>query len=245
MPGTPVVILTQEADDNARLAELLSARGIPTHSYPCIATRLLPFDDTALPSGRSLADYRIVAFSSKRGVAGIAGAGEHLRKLAPVIACVGTATAEAAGQMLGLQASIVPDNQTGEGLARAILREFATPVPVLLIRGNRTSGTFQRILQKSGWPVDEVVVYENTSPSPEPLGLLGDCIAAFASPSAAECFFSANPELARTCRCVAIGEATAQRLEEIGLTDVALARQSSMQALADRIIELCGEEIRT
>ena len=245
MPGNPVVILTQEEDDNARLAQLLSDHGISAMSYPCIATRLLPFDPARLPGGRGLGDYHILAFTSRRGVAGVAAAAAQLRRHSPVIACVGEATAETAEQLLGLPASIVPEQQTGEGLARAIIAEFKQPVPLLLVRGTKTSGTLQRAMQSAGWDVDEIVVYENISPQPEPLGRIQHCSAAFASPSAAECFFAANPGLKEACTCVAIGELTASRLSELGATEIITARRPSIEGLATALVELSNKESTT
>lgn len=244
MPGIPVVILTQEEDDNARMAALLEQRGVEAYSYPCIATRMLPFDQLSLPQGRSLGSYRIVAFTSRRGVTGMTGAAEALRTSGAVIACVGDTTAAAVQQTLGLQAAIIPEVHTGEGLAQAIAGGFPSPVALLLVRGNRTAGAFQSTLRELGWDVDEVVVYEHVSPHPEPLGQLKSCVAAFASPSAAECFFGSNPNMIKTCICVAIGSTTGERLRELGAVNIVEAARPNQSDMVEAICQVCEEGIK-
>lgn len=146
--------------------------------------------------------------------------------------------------MLGVIPAIVPDDQTGAGLAQTIAAEFPDPVPLLLIRGTKSSNTFQEKLRSLGWTVDELIVYENVPASPEPLGRIDDCIAVFASPSAAECFFGTNPELAATAKCVAIGEVTARRLTELGAQSIAVATRPAQQDLVDAVSKLCNEGSR-
>src|SRR5512147_2864334 len=112
MPPAPVVILTQEPADNAALAGRLSGHGINTLSYPCIETRVLPYDGHTLRGGRELEDFGVIAFTSKRAAAGLFPVRERLAAAAPVVACVGEATAGEVMSWLGLKCDIAPARQT-------------------------------------------------------------------------------------------------------------------------------------
>jgi uroporphyrinogen-III synthase len=244
MPSAAVVVLTQEAADNAALAQLLAARGLASISYPCIATEVLPVDLSEPIGGRLLGEYRVLVFSSKRGALGLAPAKQVLSESQPLIACVGETTKRAVEEQLGLACRIMPaGDHTADGLAQEILKRLSTPELLLHVRGDRTTGTLKRRLEAGGWQVDELVVYRNCRPDLAPLDLAGPAVAVFASPSAADNFFAANARLRANLACVAIGPVTAERLRSIGVGEVREANRPDPSSIADVIAQYIGENV--
>lgn len=235
MPESPVVILTQEQTDNEHLGSKLDALGISWLSYPCIATQLLPYKGDTLPGGGELEDFKVVAFTSKRGVAGMLEVKERLLDARPIVACVGDATALEVKTLLGLDCSIRTRIQTSVGLTQAIANKLSEPAALLHPRGNKTSGEFKLTMEGQGWKVCEVVVYENIAPDMEPLGEVKTAAVVFASPSAAKRFFETNHDLTQRTSCIAIGPTTGQALHTLGAVDVIEAKQPSIDGLADSI----------
>ena len=248
MPRDSVVALTQEPQDNEPLAALLSDHGITSLSYPCIATEIKPYAGGELPDellgGRTLRDFGVLAFSSKRGVSGMALAREQLLVAQPMLACVGEATAAEAERVLGLSCKIIPQEQTGAGMAQAIIARLEPARPVLHPRGNKTTGEFVRILTEHGWEVCELEVYANHAPDLEPLRHGAISLAVFASPSAASCFFAANTQLKSTLRCVAIGSVTGQALRELRAKHITEAAEPSHAGLVNKVLEVIDQEIK-
>ncbi len=77
MPPAPVVIVTREHEDNLPLIHRLEEMGLETLAYPCIATRIVPYTGEPLASGKKLQDFKVVAFASRRGVAGMKRKGSN------------------------------------------------------------------------------------------------------------------------------------------------------------------------
>jgi len=232
MPSALVVILTREHEDNLALLERLNQLNIETLEYPCIATRLIPFSGKTVCSGQKLEDFKVIAFASKRGVAGMRPVAAALAKNSRIVmAAVGEATARAFEDMAGRKADIVAESQTGEGLAKAIIAKFPKPVAVLYVQGNKTTGEFKDLLLQKGFEVCDLKVYENFAPEVKPLKLDRPAIAVFASPSAAQAFFAANSHLLKTIACVAIGPTTRKALVNLGSKNILVAARPGVEEL--------------
>lgn len=241
MPSAPLVILTQEEADNARLDRYLAARGIATLSYPCIETVVLPYDGRALPGSRELEDFGVIAFTSKRSAAGLEPVRGRLKAAAPLVACVGDATAREVDVRLGLKCAIMPRKPTAAELAGAILERLSVATPLLYARGDKTTGELQTVLTAQGWDVSELIVYENRAPQIEPLALDGFAAAVFASPSAVERFFEANAGLKEAITCIAVGPVTGRSLRELGAARVFESPRPDLAYLADAVCDALEE----
>jgi len=241
MPADPIVILTREPEDNLALADKLKERGIETYDYPCLATRLLPYHGREICRGKKLEDFQVVAFTSKRGVAGMKPVFKRLKDSAQILAAVGDATAKAIEQEIGRKAGIIAEPQTGEGLAKAIIAKLKTPAPVLYVQGDKTSGEFKKILKQNGFIICGLVVYENYSPELKPLTLKSKALAVFASPSAAKLFFKVNPHLKNSLSCIAIGPTTEKFLTSIGIKRIAVASRPDPDYLIKCILKTIAE----
>jgi len=243
MQTGPAVILTQEPEANRELGTLLSQHGFSAISYPCIEIKLYPFNEAMLPAGRRLSAFKLVAFTSKRAVAAMAGYAQQLRESGTAVACVGRGTARSVKEHLGLECTFIPENETGEELGKLILASFAESVPLLHPRGNKSSGAMQALLTEAGWEVCEVVVYENLEPRLTKLEVTGQMVAVFASPSAVTSFFGTNPELVSKATCISIGPSTAKRLEEIGIARIVQSSDASMDGLARAVVKTVSKGV--
>lgn len=243
MPPAFVVILTQEAEDSALLAAELCSRGVEVVRYPCLETRYLEFDPASPVAGRALAQYPWVAFTSKRGAIGAVPAREVFARSQPRVACVGAATAREVTLRLGLVCSVAPElEQTGAGLAQAIITGGGAPGPLLHIRGSHSSGELCQALAAAGWELGELVVYENCAPELQPLGLAGPAIAVFASPSAANRFNAANPGLISQVASVVIGGTTQRCVMQLGAQRVIEAEQPSQSGLLAAVLKVMQQD---
>lgn len=242
MPATFLVILTREPEDNARMKEKLIQHGIATLEYPCIATRLKPYQGGEICPNKTLKDFQIIAFLSKRGVAGMEPVFEELRKSKQLLAAVGPATALVIEKQIRRKAEIIAEPKTAKGLAQTITARFKNPVPVLLVRGNKTTRDFRRILEQKNFPVCDLVVYENYEPRLKPLSLRKKAIVVFASPSAARNFYRVNSHLKNKLRAVAIGPTTKKELQRIQVPRITVASQPDPDYLLECVIKLIKEE---
>ena len=239
------VIITMEAGSCGRIVSLLETARIDTFSYPCIATKYIPFDIDSIIGGTAISNFRIYAFTSRRGVIGALPAKELIGNGSSDIACVGEATAEAARELLGVQCTIMPiENHTGKALADEIADANPEPVSVLHFRGDKVADGLRSGLEEMGWKVCELIVYENLTPDIVPLETLNYAAAAFASPSAAERFFSYNQRMKDNLICAAIGPTTAQKLRELGAKIVHEAPSPTQEELAKTIIGALNLESR-
>lgn len=236
MQSNPVVILTQEEGDNQALGRLLSNEGIGFISYPCMETVLIPFSESMLPTGTALDSFKLVAFTSKRAVAAMEGWARKLEHAGPALACVGRGTARAVVEILGMDVTLIPELETGEELGKLILRTYRDPVPVLHPRGELTTGAMQKVLAANGWDVCEIVVYKSKEPDLAELGVEDEALAVFASPSAANRFFTANQQLLEAAICISIGPATTRCLEQLGASMIVQAASASREGLARAVI---------
>ena len=71
MPENPIVILTRESHDNRALSDRLAAGNIEAVDYPCIRITPVPFREGDTINGLPLEAFRVLVFTSKRGVAGM------------------------------------------------------------------------------------------------------------------------------------------------------------------------------
>jgi uroporphyrinogen-III synthase len=188
--------------------------------------------------GKRLDDFVVVAFTSKRGVAGMESVWERLGKSGQVLAAVGEKTASALEEQVGRKVDLIAEPQTGEGLAKTVLAKFQNPVSVLYVQGKQTAGKFKSLLKKKGFYICDLVVYENYAPELEPLILNKPALAVFASPSAANNFFSINPLLRYSVSAIAIGPTTKKELRKIGVSRITLASKPDPDYLVECVLKI-------
>ncbi len=163
------ILLTRERSRVEDLSGHLESLGATVVTFPTI--QVIPsLSETSQQLLERLEDFRWIVFLSPNGVRyfldGLRETGRDLRSLAGArIFSMGPATGEAL-----LNAGIRPDLSPPESHGEAVLAAFRSlPEPhsenVLLVRGDRGTGTIPRGLKESGYTVETIIVYENSLPA--------------------------------------------------------------------------------
>ena len=239
MQKNKIIILTREHADNAPLLERLKRLDIETMDYPCIKTEIFPYQGDPI-DGITLEQFAAAAFSSRRGVRGMAPVAERIRRSRFIIAAVGKTTALEIEKVTGRQADFIARPQTGEGMALSLIEKLSPGSGVLHVRGSKTTGTFKTKMEDAGFRVHDLIVYENREPDLKPIHHGRHPIVVFASPSAAKTFYNANPDVQVTATNIAIGQTTADYLKSLNIPNIHMARSPS-----DEGIMACIREILT
>jgi uroporphyrinogen-III synthase len=238
MPSLPAVVLTRESADNQPLKEILVAQGITVIECPCVETSINAYDGAVLQHGLQVEDFAAVVFTSRRGVLGMAKVAERLGRNGQRLAAVGPATARELQKATGVAVDLVPNPHTGEALARLLVPQLGPGEKVLWVRGNKSSGTFQTVLQGAGVQWVELVVYTNLPTDVPPLELPVGAAIVFASPSAVRRYFKANRGHLWDTQAVAIGTTTRNALLAAGHEQVVVCKSTDVEHLAETIVNL-------
>lgn len=238
MPSLPAIVLTREPADNRALKEVLLDRGLTVLECPCIKTRIDAYDGAPLQGGRSLEDFAAIAFTSRRGVLGMSGVAHRLGGEGQLLAAVGPATALELQQATGVAVDLVPTTHTGEALAHLMAERLEPDATVLLVRGNKSSGTFQSVLRNAGFQLFELEVYANLPTEVPRLELPAGTTIVFASPSAVRHYFQVNENHLSKTRAVAIGTTTRDALLAAGHKQVVVSKSTEVEQLAETILNL-------
>ena len=210
MPSGPVVVLTRESADNLELAKALLERGVLVREIPCISTRFIM---PSLPEAK----IDVVTFSSRRGVRSVVE--QDLLKWLfpegkrPLVAAVGPATQKEL-EDAGVKVDLVADPPKGTVLARLIMKEVEPPASVAVVRGDLRAGGMDEALEKAGFWIEPLIVYENVGPDIPKLEPTPVAAIFVASPSAAKRLVDKNPWVKDAHFC-AIGPTTAAALEDL------------------------------
>ena len=154
---------------------------------------------------------------------------------------------------MGLKVSLVPEDFSKEGIARAFRKIPVQGKRILIPRSNLGAGDwFAKGLRRRGARVDEAVLYETMAPkiSAERVkkALRRLDAATFTSGSTAESFLAALARaklpLRRTLNgtaVVAIGPATAQALRKGGVREIHMPKRSwTVDGLVEAVVQAVG-----
>lgn len=239
----PLVALTRSAEDNASLGAQLEARGLGWLDLPCLATEARRPPEARLAALRTEGPFAAVAFPSKRAVAALLDAPDLVASLglAPdaslLVAAVGPATAEAL-RSRGWPVQVEPEDKTGAALAEALAARLAPGARVLLPGGDRARPELPAGLAARGLAPVPLEVYAH-GPAPAPKAPVRPDAVICASPSAAEAFLDANPDLV-DAPFVAIGPTTEAALARLGARRILRAAGPSGEALVEATLAALG-----
>ena len=225
MAGEHRIILTRQRDRNKAWAVRLAAAGHEVFELPLIRYETLP-----VPPGTDPGAFDWILFTSPQGVKAFHEAG--LSSGSARVAALGAGTA-AALEEVNLQDDLGARTDDGVEFAQAFLAKVTGPGRVLLPGPNRRLEDPKASLNKAGFEVVELPLYQ-TCPVPAnewpPVSFAPGDIVFFCSPSTVRSWTRARTDRPR---CVAIGETTARATRPAGFeTAVAAAPDLSAMVLA-------------
>ena len=241
------VIVTRARQSASGLSRMLQDLGARVVEVPTI--RIDPPSDGGAALDRSsaaLGEYEWVVFTSAHAVDALLSRIADARSLAGVsLAAVGPATAEALGRY-----RLVPDllAPSGRQESAGLLEVFPEPsgtARVLFPRAAEGRDVLPVGLKERGWGVDVVEAYRTVrgDVSPEAAsGVAGADAICFSSSSTVTGFIDACGLDAVPPVVVCIGPVTAETARAAGVQVSAVARHSSVEALAEAVVEALSSE---
>lgn len=251
------ILLTRERSRSEDLADQLESLGATVIIFPTISVSANLSERSRDLLGQ-LGDFRWIVFLSPNGVRyfleGLREVGRDLRSLAGTrIFSMGPATTDALVKA-GILPDLSPSDSHGEGVVAAFR---ALPKPhsgkILLVRGDRGTGTIPRGLEETGYEVETVEVYENTLPTvpsyrKERLkALLEDGtidLAVFYSPSAIKGLLSLYPdhvEAISKIPALAIGPTTREELVRAKIRTLLMAETPTTSSVVDAAVDFLSQ----
>lgn len=243
------VLVTRAREQAPALAERLRALGAEVVEAPAI--RIEPLDQRPLRAAVArLAEYRWLVVTSPNAAGFLLEAmraeGIGPRALANVqVAAVGPATSEALAEG-GVRADVIAERFVAEGVLDAMrARGDAAGSRALLPAAAGARDVLAEGLRETGMAVDVVPVYRSV-PDEEGRAAMQRCLAdgavdavTLTSGSTVRGFVEAvGPERARGVRAVVMGPVTRDAARQAGLNVAAEAREATIPALADAVVEL-------
>jgi uroporphyrinogen III methyltransferase/synthase len=242
------VVVTRPASQGGDLVRELELAGARVLEIPTVAITGPEDGGAALRGAAAEAgSYEWVAFTSANAVHRFCDELRDARSFgAARVAAVGHATSAALADH-GIEADLVPQVSTAEGLAESIGPPPRPGAKILFPKAAAARPGLPQGLRALGWEVDEVVAYRSAAADPPPAAVAAELASAhvvtFTSPSTVEGFLalhdSAGRPLALPPLVACIGPVTADAARAAGL-DVALTSPSPsgaalVAALADHL----------
>lgn len=223
MSAAPRVVLTHSDGRLEGLARGLAARGWDVVRHPLIATEPR-HDATTREQAAALLELPWVLFTSRSAVE--AWQTLELRFAGPRFGAVGEKTAKTLAAA-GAEVSLIAQPATAQGLAATFTSRRDAAGPVGLPQGNQARPTLRAALQRAGFAVQAVTVYD-TRARPWTVEDRVDAVV-LASPSAVR---SLPDPVAQRARLVTLGPTTSRAVRERGFR-AAEATTPSVEAVLD------------
>ncbi|PIE69077.1 MAG: uroporphyrinogen-III C-methyltransferase [Deltaproteobacteria bacterium] len=162
------IIVTRTREQSSELITRLEENGGDCLECPTIHIEPLPQYDLLDQAIDTITTYQWLLFTSLNAVTyffrRLGEKGLDSRALAgPKIGVVGQTTADEL-MKYGLRADLIPQQFTGEGLARALVAEGVQGDRILLPRAQEAREILPRILEENGASIETVPVYRNVPP---------------------------------------------------------------------------------
>lgn len=201
------VALTQSTGRLEGLSTSLEQRGYDVIRNPLIETRPCT-DDATVAAAWELLELPWVLFTSRAAVEAWRSFGIPFH--GPRFGAVGEKTGKALARA-GAEVRLIARPATAEGLADAFVSRRDAAGPVGLPQGNQARPTLRAALQRAGFAVRAVTVYET---APCPWTVEGDVDAVvLASPSAVQ---SLPDPVAAAARLITLGPTTSRAVRDRG-----------------------------
>jgi len=247
------VLVTRPREDAQETAELVVGWGGVPVICPLLAIAPLPLAPSDVSRLQSLASYDLLLLTSRNAVRILreVHSADVVFGSFPRVACVGSRTAEAFVQTFGRLPNLVAEEETGEGLAQAVLTAFPeNALRAFFPRARQAREVLPKRLRAAGWTVDEMVLYD-TFPDAEGQACVRNALATGAvdvvllfSPSAVSALIEAvegDVALLRHVSLASIGPVTGQRLAAFGLDSVVQPEHYTAEALLASLARAVSE----
>ncbi len=247
------ILVTRAREQAGELSNLLAEYGAEPVEYPVIQT--VPPEswrevDAALAG---LSHYQWLVFTSVNGIRPfmerLKARGQDARALSGLrICCIGPRTADELTRY-GLKADLVPTQFQAEGLIAALMEAGVSGRRILIARAEVARDILPDQLRAAGEDVHVVTVYRTIRPALEVERLTDQLqrralhVMTFASSSTVRNFcalFERRDDMRKLTAGVAvacIGPITAQTAEEEGLAVTIMAKENTIPALVDAIVD--------
>jgi uroporphyrinogen III methyltransferase/synthase len=233
----------------SELAPRLAALGAEVIEAPAIRTEPLSVEPLRAALGR-LREYGWAVFTSQNAVQlvwrELRALGLDARALAGVkLVAVGPATAEALLEC-GLAVDVIPERYVAEGIVEALRgRSDVIGARVFYPKAEGARDVLPTELRAMGAEVDEVPVYR-TVPDPDGVRAARAAlesgtvdVVTFTSSSTVRYFVDAvGVDAARRARVASMGPITSETARALGLTVQVEAREATIEALVEAVLEL-------
>jgi hydroxymethylbilane synthase len=225
--GAPTVVVTRPEGLDDELVTALSDAGYPVTRQPSIQFAELPGDPARNALLARLAEFDVVAFTSRMAVRTFARIVSDPRAVRAT-AAVGAATARDL-ERHGFAVQSCGDGRGSESLARQLARELAPRSRVLHPGPAEPEPAFARTLTAAGFSCTELPLYTTRPVADDPPLPAGATAVVLASPSAARAFLTRPGVQARLARerdslvLIAGGATTAKEIERLGARVAAVA----------------------
>jgi uroporphyrinogen III methyltransferase/synthase len=244
------VLVTRPRHQAEEFTRELNALGATVVAVPTIEIRPLPAGEQVLKAIKALPSTELVVFTSANAVdiffAMLLAVGQDARSLASTNVCaIGPETARRL-EAQGVQARLVADEYTAEGLARALEGRSLQGVRVLVPRAKVARDALQNLLESRGAQVEVLPIYETICPAGAASELEKELtgnrvdVVTFTSSSTAANFAQAlgrAGERLEGVRVACIGPVTADTARRVGMRVDIIAREYTTHGLAAAIVQ--------
>jgi uroporphyrinogen-III synthase len=248
------VVVTRAPHQADDLVKILHAHQAVPLLYPCID--ITPPKDTTLLDEAlySLQSFDWLVVTSVNTVLALARRIEPLgiKQVNVPVAAVGPSTAQAVQDMLSLSVSIIPDQHTGEALARAI--DAKPGMRILLPQSGIARPDLAQLLSEAGVDVTIITAYETTTGTggvdlPDFLARGAVDALTFASSSAVHNFVkritaeNGSLDTARNICAACIGPITGETAYEHNFTNIITPQEYTLQDMASTLADYFGSKV--
>ena len=240
------ILLTAPQDSSSLLEDRLRELGAEVLADPCIRIET-PSENSDLSHAIAhLHAYRLLIFTSKRGVdtffETLFGLGKDCRVLSGVsIAAIAPQTATRLKEF-GISADILPDCADGTHLAYRILKTVHRGDRVLLPRSAQGADTLPKLLRKGGLLVEDLPVYQTSAITDIARYRSAEFdTVIFTSASAVSAFYDRYGSESVTLQAICIGETTATQARAYGFS-CSVADAPGINSLVTKICEVKKHE---
>ncbi len=245
------VVVTRSGPRAHALGDALEAAGAQVLAVPL--TRQVDAADGGAALREAVADlgrFRWIVLTSTNAVTRLMGSLRDARAIgATQVAAVGPGTADAL-RATGVEADLVPDDHSAQGLVEAFAHADPGPdgVEVLFACADIAPATIDDGLAAKGWRVRRVVAYRTVAAEAPATGALAKMaradVVTFAASSALDAYLALRDEaghpIALPPVVVCIGRSTGASAQRLGLGGVVIADGASTGGIVDAVIGALG-----